>query len=108
MKPSFNIIKIYFPLSFLDNTTLSQVSSAIDKISTNIFNALDKDEGMDKASIPDNDNWVVSYYQQLPQALPYLLVALLHIVVFEESTVQWSLSRPFLTLILLHRQVNGN
>ena len=42
-----------------------------------------------------------------PDLLPTLLTSLFEIVLFEDCTNQWSLSRPMLSLILVNEQVGG-
>ena len=44
------------------------------------------------------------HLRQRPELLPNLLTTLFELVLFEECTNQWSLSRPMLSLILLNEQ----
>lgn len=48
---------------------------------------------------------VAEHLQQRPELLPTLLTTLFEIVLFEECSNQWSLSRPMLSLILINEQV---
>ena len=45
------------------------------------------------------------HMESSPQLLPGILKALFEIIVFEDCSNQWSLSRPMLSLILLNEQV---
>lgn len=45
------------------------------------------------------------HLQQRPELLPQTLSTLFEIVLFEDCTNQWSLSRPMLSLILLNEQI---
>ncbi len=44
------------------------------------------------------------HLRQRPELLPTLLTTLFEIVLFDDCTNQWSLSRPMLSLILVNEQ----
>jgi len=48
---------------------------------------------------------MAEHLQQRPELLPGLLSSLFEIVLFEECSNQWSLSRPMLSLILVNEQI---
>ena len=48
---------------------------------------------------------MADHVRQHPQLLPELLRTLFEIVLFEECSNQWSLSRPMLPLILINEQI---
>jgi exportin-7 len=45
------------------------------------------------------------HLRQAPGLLPEILKSLFEIILFEENSNQWSLSRPMLSLILVNEQV---
>lgn len=47
------------------------------------------------------------HLRQQPGLLPETLKSLFEVVLFEENSNQWSLSRPMLSLILISEQVNN-
>jgi len=48
------------------------------------------------------------HLRQRPELLPQTLSTLFEVVLFEDCTNQWSMSRPMLSLILLNEQIyNG-
>lgn len=77
-----------------DDAVQAQCASAIDNICTYLINKRQRREPQETS--------LMKFATELPQAMPYLMVSLLHTVLFEESSVQWSLSRPLLGLILLY------
>ncbi|KAI8975114.1 armadillo-type protein [Mycotypha africana] len=48
-------------------------------------------------------HWIVNYLQQFPQTLPTLLACIFHLILFEDNSDQWTLSRPLYALMLLQR-----
>jgi hypothetical protein len=48
---------------------------------------------------------MAEHLQQRPELLPGLLTSLFEIVLFEDCSNQWSLSRPMLSLILVNEQI---
>ncbi len=48
------------------------------------------------------------HLRQRPELLPTLLTTLFEIVLFEDCTNQWSLSRPMLSLILVNEQARSS
>lgn len=53
--------------------------------------------------IPGN-HWLMTYFRQFPQTLPSLLSNVFNLVLFEDNSDQWSLSRPLYALMLLQRE----
>ena len=49
------------------------------------------------------NHWITSYFRQYTQTLPSLLVTLFGLVLFDDNSDQWSLSRPLYALMLLQR-----
>ncbi len=45
------------------------------------------------------------HLRQRPELLPQTLSTLFEVVLFEDCTNQWSMSRPMLSLILLNEQI---
>ncbi|KAF8970270.1 Exportin 7 [Entomortierella lignicola] len=52
----------------------------------------------------DETHWLVEYALSNKDALGFLLMVLLQVVIFENRSNYWSLSRPLLGLILLNRE----
>lgn len=73
-------------------------ASAVDNICTYFVTQGEKE-------VP-RDTPIMQQSKQCPQVLPYLMVSVLNTVLFEDSSVQWSLSRPLLGLIVLQREVD--
>jgi exportin-7 len=48
---------------------------------------------------------MAEHVRAVPQLFPELLRTLFEIVLFEECSNQWSLSRPMLSLILVNEQI---
>ncbi|KAG1506840.1 hypothetical protein G6F53_009394 [Rhizopus delemar] len=47
---------------------------------------------------------LLSYFNQFPQALPKLLTTVFGMILFDDNSDQWQLSRPLYTLVLLERE----
>jgi hypothetical protein len=60
--------------------------------------------GCDGQGIECTAQAFAEHLRQRPELLPTLLTTLFELVLFEECTNQWSLSRPMLSLILLNEQ----
>lgn len=58
--------------------------------------------------IPPNqisgNHWIMSYFRQFPQTLPTILSTVFNLVLFDDNSDQWSLSRPLYALMLLQRE----
>lgn len=52
--------------------------------------------------LPGN-HWLMNYLRQFNQSLPSLLSTVFNLVLFDDSSDQWSLSRPLYVLMLLQR-----
>lgn len=49
-------------------------------------------------------HWIMSYFRQFPQTLPTLLSTVFNLVLFDDNSDQWSLSRPLYALMILQRE----
>ncbi|KAI8387553.1 hypothetical protein BD560DRAFT_119415 [Blakeslea trispora] len=54
-------------------------------------------------SKPIQGLWFLNYFEQFPQILPKLLSTLFGMILFDDNSDQWQLSRPLYTLVLLQR-----
>ena len=80
-----------------DEGVQAMCASAVDNICTYFVTQSEKQTPKETPIMQQNTD--------APQVLPYLMVSLLNTVLFEDSSVQWSLSRPLLGLIVLQRDV---
>ncbi|GAB5593863.1 hypothetical protein Unana1_08763 [Umbelopsis nana] len=83
----------------LDSSVCTQSCSAIDHICT--FVVQQSEQQISKRS---DTHWLVVYLAQYSDILPYLFTTVFNVVLFEDKHVHWSLSRPLLGLILLHKE----
>jgi exportin-7 len=88
-------------LKSLDVSISSQCAAAVDSLAAFYFNNVVNGEG----SQTQASQSFVSHIQENPQIFPSILKTLFEIVLFEDCSNQWSLSRPMLSLILLNEQV---
>lgn len=56
------------------------------------------------ASDISSNHWLMQYVRQFTQALPTLLSTIFSLVLFEDNSDQWSLSRPLYGLMLLQKE----
>ncbi|KAG2198377.1 hypothetical protein INT47_009782 [Mucor saturninus] len=49
-------------------------------------------------------HWIMSYFRQYQQTLPTLLSTVFGLVLFDDNSDQWSLSRPLYALMILQRE----
>jgi exportin-7 len=49
------------------------------------------------------NHWIMNYFRQFTQTLPSLLSTVFNLVLFDDNSDQWSLSRPLYVLMLLQR-----
>ena len=87
-------------LKSLDVGTSSQCASTIDAIAALYFNA----QPITEAS-PPVAQAVARHLAAMPQLFPELLRELFEMVLFEDCSNQWSLSRPMLSLILVNEAI---
>ena len=87
-------------LKSLDVTISSQCAAAVDSLAAFYFNNIVNGESQTPAT-----QAFVSHIQKNPQIFPNILKTLFEIVLFEDCSNQWSLSRPMLSLILLNEQI---
>jgi exportin-7 len=50
------------------------------------------------------NHWIMDYLRQFTQTLPSLLCSVFNLVLFDDNSDQWSLSRPLYVLMLLQRE----
>lgn len=50
------------------------------------------------------NHWIMNYFRQFTQTLPSLLSTVFNLVLFDDNSDQWSLSRPLYALMLLQRE----
>ena len=84
----------------LDVTISSQCAAAVDSLAAFYFNNV-----VNGRTHPPAAQAFVAHVQKNPQIFPSILKTLFEIVLFEDCSNQWSLSRPMLSLILLNEQV---
>lgn len=84
----------------LDLSISSQSASAIDNLAAYYFKHQPRGEKPNEAGAA-----LASHLATHPDALPRLLTTLFEVVLFEDCSNQWSLSRPMLTLILVTESV---
>ena len=87
-------------LKCLDVAISSQCASAIDALAGFYFNALPITEASPPAA-----QAAARHLAAMPHLFPELLRALFEMVLFEDCTNQWSLSRPMLSLILVNEGI---
>ncbi|OAD70386.1 hypothetical protein PHYBLDRAFT_188120 [Phycomyces blakesleeanus NRRL 1555(-)] len=49
-------------------------------------------------------HWLMGYLVQFPQVLPSLFATLFGLILFDDNTEQWSLSRPLYSIMLLQKE----
>ena len=84
----------------LDVTISSQCAAAVDSLAGFYFNNVVNGETQTPAT-----QAFVSHVRENPTIFPSILKTLFEIVLFEDCSNQWSLSRPILSLILVNEQV---
>lgn len=87
-------------LKCLDVAISSQCASAIDALAGYYFNALPISEVSPPAA-----QAAARHLAAMPHLFPELLRALFEMVLFEDCSNQWSLSRPMLSLILVNESI---
>ncbi|KAK4410871.1 Exportin-7-B [Sesamum angolense] len=88
-------------LKGLDAGISSQCASAIDNLAAFYFNNITMGEA--PTSVPAAN--LARHIAECPAVLPEILKTLFEIVLFEDCSNQWSLSRPMLSLILINEQM---
>lgn len=92
-------------LRSLDVSISSQCAAAIDNIAAFYFRAMNPSVGENPAVGAEA---LVQHMSAQPALLPDMLRTLFDIVLFEDCSNQWSLSRPMLSLILVNEQIFGD
>ncbi|EFJ32102.1 hypothetical protein SELMODRAFT_87550 [Selaginella moellendorffii] len=87
-------------LKSLDASISSQCASAVDNMSAYYFTHITLGES---PTSPMSINFA-RHIQERPNIFPQLLKSLFELVLFEECSNQWSISRPILALILINEQ----
>ncbi|KAK4414267.1 Exportin-7 [Sesamum alatum] len=88
-------------LKGLDAGISSQCASAIDNLAAFYFNNITMGEAPTTAPAVN----LARHIAECPAVLPEILKTLFEIVLFEDCSNQWSLSRPMLSLILINEQM---
>jgi len=91
-------------LRSLDVSISSQAAAAIDNLAAFYFRALNPTVGENPAAGSEK---IAQHVSGQPGLFPDMLKTLFDIVLFEDCTNQWSLSRPMLSLILVNEQICG-
>lgn len=60
---------------------------------------------MHEYDAPPSQQAIAEHLRQRPDLFPTILSTLFEIVLFEDCSNQWSLSRPMLSLILVNEQI---
>ncbi|CAL8462392.1 g1925 [Coccomyxa elongata] len=89
-------------LKSLDVVVSSQCAAAVDNLAGFYFKAIQASNGSPPPAAPQA---FAEHLRQRPELLPTLLTTLFEIVLFEDCSNQWSLSRPMLALILVNEQI---
>lgn len=89
-------------LKSLDVSISSQCASAIDNLAAFYFNCMPFTE-----SSPAHARAIATHIASMPNLFPEILRSLFDIVLFEDCSNQWSLSRPMLSLILINENFFG-
>ncbi|KAL1561845.1 exportin-7-like isoform X2 [Salvia divinorum] len=88
-------------LKGLDAGISSQCASAVDNLAGFYFNKITTGEAPTSPAAVN----LSRYIAECPALLPEILKTLFEIVLFEDCSNQWSLSRPMLSLILINEQM---
>ncbi|GLT74542.1 hypothetical protein SLA2020_463300 [Shorea laevis] len=88
-------------LKGLDSNISSQCASAVDNLAAFYFNNITMGEA---PTSPAAIN-LARHIADCPTLFPQILKTLVELVLFEECSNQWSLSRPILSLILISEQI---
>ncbi|KAI3445190.1 hypothetical protein Pfo_001855 [Paulownia fortunei] len=88
-------------LKGLDAGISSQCASAIDNLAAFYFNNITMGEAPTSPAAVN----LARHIAECPALLPEILKTLFEIVLFEDCSNQWSLSRPMLSLILINEQM---
>jgi exportin-7 len=88
-------------LKGLDSNISSQCASAIDNLAAYYFNNITMGEAPSTSAAIN----LARHIAECPNLFPEILKTLFEIVLFEDCTNQWSLSRPMLSLILISEQI---
>ncbi|CAA0827410.1 ARM repeat superfamily protein [Striga hermonthica] len=91
-------------LKGLDAGISSQCASAVDNLAAFYFNNIT----MGEAPTSPAAVHLARHVAECPTLLPEILKTLFEIVLFEDCSNQWSLSRPMLSLILINEQMFTN
>lgn len=85
----------------LDVSISSQCASAVDNLAAFYFNNITVEESPSSAAAVN----LARHIAECPTLFPEILKSLFEIVLFEDCSNQWSLSRPMLSLILINEQI---
>ncbi|CAM8961063.1 unnamed protein product [Rhodiola kirilowii] len=88
-------------LKGLDANISSQCASAVDNLAAYYFNNITIGEKPASTAVVN----LARHIADCPRLFPEILKTLFELILFEDSTNQWSLSRPMLSLILISEQM---
>ena len=100
---SFIVTSLELGLKSTDVSVSTSCASAVDDLAAFYFKHLVL--GTDGGPIPEGAQRIGEHMRQAPHLFPELLRTLFEIVLFDECSNQWSLSRPMLSLILINEQI---
>ncbi|KAL4457497.1 hypothetical protein ABPG75_012362 [Micractinium tetrahymenae] len=89
-------------LKSLDVSISSQCAAAVDNLAGYYFKHMPSSDSPTPAATA-----IGEHLRQRPELFPQILSTLFEIVLFEDCTNQWSLSRPMLSLILINEPLYG-
>lgn len=84
----------------------SHACSAIDHICTFVAHQSDQHHRQRHQQQAPATHWLVSYFGQFPSVLPSLLVTVFNLVLFDDNSDHWALSRPLYVLMLLQKNAS--
>jgi exportin-7 len=99
---AFLVASLDAGLKSLDVSVSSQCAAALDNLAAFLFRHQPGGEAPTAAGAA-----LADHFRQRPDLLPQALTTLFEVVLFEDCTNQWSLSRPMLSLILVSEGVYG-
>ena len=88
----------------LDVSISSQCAAAVDNLAAFYFNNITMEEKPTSAAALN----MARHIAECPNLFPEILKSLFEIVLFEDCSNQWNLSRPMLSLILMNEQIFTN
>mmetsp|Transcript_8801 Transcript_8801/g.18815 ORF Transcript_8801/g.18815 Transcript_8801/m.18815 type:complete len:1064 (-) Transcript_8801:979-4170(-) len=100
---TFLLSSLEMGLKSLDVAISGSCASAVDNLAGFYFKNVI--QGPDGPTPPQGTAQIAEHVRAAPHLFPEILRTLFEIVLFEECSNQWSLSRPMLSLILINEQI---